>query len=195
MNTAYVLLRPGYADWEAASALAELRRTFGFAVKTIGLAAETVVSMGGLKVMPDLPLSAFVPESADILILPGGESWTDGEVPRVSEVVRAMVTQNRPVAAICAATLALAHVGCSTIVCIQATARTSSGSMSTSIVGKNSIGRRRRCVIDVLSQQVVWLPLRSQLRYSEHWHLDENAISRPTRSSTRVGCLIDRALR
>ena len=35
----------------------------------------------------------------------------------------------------------------------------------------------------------------SQLRYSGHWHLDENAISRPTRSSTRVGCLIDRALR
>jgi hypothetical protein len=57
MNTAYVLLRTGYADWEAASALAELRRTFGFAVKTMGLAAETVMSMGGLKVIQDLPLS------------------------------------------------------------------------------------------------------------------------------------------
>jgi putative intracellular protease/amidase len=111
MNTAYALLRTGYADWEAASALAELRRTFGFAVKTVGLAAETVVSMGGLKVMPDLALSAFVPESADILILPGGESWTHGEVPQVSEVVRAMVTLSRPVAAICSATLALAHGG------------------------------------------------------------------------------------
>jgi putative intracellular protease/amidase len=108
MNTAYVLLRTGYADWEAASALAELRRTFGFTVKTIGLAAETVVSMGGLKVMLDLPLSAFVAESADILILPGGEAWTEGEVPQVSQVVRAMVTLSRPVAAICAATLALA---------------------------------------------------------------------------------------
>jgi putative intracellular protease/amidase len=74
MNTAFVLLRAGYADWEAASAVAELRRTFGFSVETIGLAVETVVSMGGFKVMPDLPLSAFVPESADILILPGGES-------------------------------------------------------------------------------------------------------------------------
>src|SRR6266851_865839 len=92
MNTAYVLLRTGYADWEAASALAELRRTFGFSVKTIGLTSETVLSMGGLKVMPDLPLSAFVPESAAILILPGGESWTNGAIPQVSEVVRAMVT-------------------------------------------------------------------------------------------------------
>ena len=69
MNTAYVLLRTGYADWEAASALAELQRTFGFSVKTIGLTSKVVVSMGGLKVMPDLPLSAFVAKSADILIL------------------------------------------------------------------------------------------------------------------------------
>jgi len=111
MNTAYVLLRSGYADWEAASAVAELRRTFGFSVKTIGLTSETVVSMGGLRVIPDLPLSSFVPKSADVLILPGGESWTNGEVPQVSEVVRAMVTLSRPVAAICAATLALAHGG------------------------------------------------------------------------------------
>lgn len=111
MKTAYVLLRTGYADWEAASALAELRRTFGFAVKSIGLAEEPLVSMGGLKVMPDLALSAFVAESADILILPGGESWMDGEVHQVSEVVRTMVTLGRPVAAICAATLALAHGG------------------------------------------------------------------------------------
>lgn len=111
MNTAYVLLRPGYADWEAASALAELRRTFEFSVKTMGLTSETVVSMGGLKVMPDLLLSAFVPESADILILPGGQSWMNGEVPQVSEVVRAMVSLSRPVAAICAATLAFAQCG------------------------------------------------------------------------------------
>jgi putative intracellular protease/amidase len=111
MNTAYVLLQTGYADWEAASALAELRRTFGFSVKTIGLTSEIVASMGGVKVIPDLTLSAFVPESADILILPGGESWTNGEVARVSEVVRAMLSLSRPVAAICAATLALAHGG------------------------------------------------------------------------------------
>jgi putative intracellular protease/amidase len=111
VNTAYVLVRTGYADWEPASALAELRRTFGFSVSTIGLTSETVVSMGGLKVTPDLPLSRFVPESADILILPGGESWTKEVVPEVSEVVQAMVALDRPVAAICAATLALAHCG------------------------------------------------------------------------------------
>ena len=111
MNTAYVLLRSGYADWEPATALAELRRTFGFSVTTMGLTAETIVSMGGLRVIPDLTLSEFEPESADILILPGGDSWTSGEVPEVSKAARTMVALNRPVAAICAATLALAHAG------------------------------------------------------------------------------------
>lgn len=91
--------------------MAELRRTFGFSVVTIGFTSETVISMGGLKVMPDLLLSAFVPTSASILILPGGESWTKRVVPEVSDVVQAMVALDRPVAAICAATLALAHCG------------------------------------------------------------------------------------
>lgn len=110
-NTAYLLIQNGYADWEPASAVAELRRTFGFAVKTVGLTTEPVVSMGGLRVTPDLPLTEFAAESAAILILPGGDSWTQGKVPEVSGAVRSMMAANRPVAAICAATLALAHAG------------------------------------------------------------------------------------
>jgi putative intracellular protease/amidase len=111
MNTAYALVHDGYADWEAASALAELRRTFGFEVRTIGLASRAVVSMGGLRVSPDLALAEFDPASAAILILPGGDFWMNGEIPEMSQAVRAAVEQKRPVAAICAATLALAHCG------------------------------------------------------------------------------------
>jgi putative intracellular protease/amidase len=108
-GTAYVLLRNGYADWEPASALAELRRTFGFSVKTIGMDMDPIVSMGGMTVVPDIALSEFTPVLASILILPGGDAWMEEEVGAVSEAVRAMVTADRPVAAICAATLALAH--------------------------------------------------------------------------------------
>lgn len=50
--TAYALLRNGFVDWEAASALAELQRTFGYSVKTIGLSSETTVSMGGFIFSP-----------------------------------------------------------------------------------------------------------------------------------------------
>jgi putative intracellular protease/amidase len=109
--TAYVLLRNGFADWEAASALAELQRTFEYTVKVIGLTSGTVVSMGGLRVAVDLTISEFVARSASILILPGGDAWTQGELVEVSDAVRAVVALGQPVAAICAATLALAHAG------------------------------------------------------------------------------------
>src|SRR5215831_18849895 len=101
MNTAYLLIQNGYADWEPASALAELRRTFRFSVKTMGLNASEIVSMAGLRVMPDLSLGGFVKDSAAILILPGGNFWTRRELPEVSQAVHAVIDENRPAAAIC----------------------------------------------------------------------------------------------
>jgi putative intracellular protease/amidase len=111
MNTAYVFVHHGFADWEPASALAELRRSFGFSVQSIGLTSQPVTSMAGLKVVPDIALSEFVPESAAILILPGGDFWTTGEIPAISKAVQSMAGLGRPVAAICGATLALAYSG------------------------------------------------------------------------------------
>lgn len=99
----------GFADWEPASALAELRRTFGFATRSLAMSREPVVSMGGLRVVPDATLADFEPASADILILPGGDSWMAGEKPEITAAIRAMAEARRPIAAICAATLALAH--------------------------------------------------------------------------------------
>jgi hypothetical protein len=46
MDAAHLLIQDGYADWEPASAIAELRRTFGFTVKTIGLTRDPILSMG-----------------------------------------------------------------------------------------------------------------------------------------------------
>ncbi len=169
MNTAYVLIQSGYADWEAASAMAELRRTFGFSVKTIALSTETVVSIGGLKVTPDLHLSASVPRSADILILPGGESWTQAELPEVSKAVRAMVELGRPVAAICAATLALAHCGL-----LDDCLHTSNGKnfirkYVREYRGEKFIARRRPCLTGLSSQPMVRHLLHSPPRSSGHW--------------------------
>jgi putative intracellular protease/amidase len=72
---------------------------------------DPIVSMGGITVVPDIALSEFTPGSTDILILPGGDAWMKEEVGAVSEAVSATLAANRPVAAICAATLALAHAG------------------------------------------------------------------------------------
>lgn len=111
-RTAYVYIFDGYADWEPAPALAELRRTFGFFVKTCALTSRNIVSMGGLKLTPDLPLENVRPESASVVIFPGGGSWTlQGEIEEVSALVKAVQAAGRPVAAIGGATLAFAYAG------------------------------------------------------------------------------------
>jgi putative intracellular protease/amidase len=106
---AFVYVFDGFADWEPASALAELRRTFGFSVHTFALTKSPVVSMGGLRIVPDQLIAEAEPSQIDIAILPGGDAWMRGEIPEITQFVKALAAAGRPVAAICAATLALAH--------------------------------------------------------------------------------------
>jgi len=49
----HVLVFDGFADWEPAYALAELRRWGKRAVVVIGFTASPVTSMGGLRVAPE----------------------------------------------------------------------------------------------------------------------------------------------
>ena len=110
-RTAYVFVFDGFADWEPASALAELRRTFGFSVQTFALAKKTLTSMGGMRILPGLLLNEIRPDSAGIVILPGGDAWMKHEISEVTNLVKAVHDEGHPVAAICAATLSLAHAG------------------------------------------------------------------------------------
>jgi putative intracellular protease/amidase len=110
-RTAYVLIFDGFADWEPASALAELRRTFGFFIQTVGLTRNVITSMGGIKVLPDLPLSEAQLSPTNVLILPGGDAWMGGEIEEVRSFIKAFARAGKLVAAICAATLSLAHAG------------------------------------------------------------------------------------
>jgi putative intracellular protease/amidase len=110
-ETAYLFVFDGFADWEPASALAELRRSFGFSVQTVGLTRNPVKSMGGVKMLPDLLIGEAEPDLTGILILPAGDAWMRGEMKEVTALVKAVIGAGKPVAAICAATLSLAHAG------------------------------------------------------------------------------------
>ena len=65
--------------------------------------------MGGLRVVPDLELTAVHPEDVELLILPGGDVWENGSYPRpaLESLVAALLAADTPIAAICAGTLAL----------------------------------------------------------------------------------------
>src|SRR5690349_21793578 len=71
----YLLVVPGYADWEPAHAVAELRRHGHYRVEAVGLTADPVSSMGGLTVLPTKTLSSVDPADVAVFILPGGDRW------------------------------------------------------------------------------------------------------------------------
>lgn len=105
------------ADWESALAIAainnpQFQQAPGrFRVVTVGLTRDPVTTMGGVRILPDIALSDLSPVASAMLILSGGESWEAGVNQPAVEVARAFISTGVPVAAICAATVALARAG------------------------------------------------------------------------------------
>jgi len=112
-RSVHVVIFDGFADWEPAHALAELRRWGKRVVRTIGFTSAPVVSMGGLKVSPDIPLDSVASNDVELLLLPGGDMWEQADYPRevLDPLIKELVAAEVPVAAICAATLALGRAG------------------------------------------------------------------------------------
>jgi len=108
----FILVFDGFADWEPAYALAELRRTGKYEVTAAGYTADPVTSMGGLRVLPDCVLGDVRPEEVALFILPGGDAW-EGDYPAASlePLLRDLESKEIPIAAICGATLAVARAG------------------------------------------------------------------------------------
>ncbi|MGW0335875.1 type 1 glutamine amidotransferase family protein [Streptomyces sp. NPDC003011] len=100
-----------YADWETGHATAFLARA-GYEVRTVGPTREPVVSIGGLRVQPDLALDQVQPDDSALLILPGADLW-DGsdDLAPFARAARAFLDAGVPVAAICGATAGLAREG------------------------------------------------------------------------------------
>ncbi len=109
----HVVVFDDFADWEPAYALAELRRRGKRTIRTLGFTPAPVTSMGGLRITPDLELSAVDAADVELLILPGGDVWEGEAYPRkaLEALLDALVTAQTPIAAICAGTLVLGRAG------------------------------------------------------------------------------------
>lgn len=116
-NPVHLFVFDTMADWEAAFAIAainnpQFQRVPGrYRVATVGLSREPVTTMGGVRIQPDVALQDISPLASSMLILPGGQSWEYGAHAAVIEMTRRFIAYCVPVAAICAATLALARAG------------------------------------------------------------------------------------
>jgi putative intracellular protease/amidase len=108
----YLLVVPGFADWEPAHALAELRRHGGYRVEVVALTTELVESMGGLKVQPSRTLAEVDPADVAVFILPGGDRWETAPMePALVALLNRLDAAGIPIAAICAATVAITRAG------------------------------------------------------------------------------------
>jgi putative intracellular protease/amidase len=108
----YLLVVDGFADWEPAHAVAELRRTGNYRIETVGLTRDPVSSMGGLRVLPSVAVPDVDPTDVAAFIVPGGDRWENGPVePEIAELLARLERVGVPIAAICAGTTVIAKSG------------------------------------------------------------------------------------
>lgn len=110
-KTVLLFVFNGFADWEAAYVLPEINKSSPYQVVTVSLEQTPVVSMGGLRVLPDITLSQINYQDTALFILPGGTMWEQSPVGELVPVVTKCREHAIPVAAICGATLFLARQG------------------------------------------------------------------------------------
>jgi putative intracellular protease/amidase len=116
-QTVHLFVFNGLADWEPSFAIAGINNPLfqrdpgRYRVSTVAPTTDPVTTMGGVRILPDLTLDQVSPAASALLILPGGESWEQGGNIEAIAKAAAFLTARIPVAAICAATLALARAG------------------------------------------------------------------------------------
>jgi putative intracellular protease/amidase len=108
----YLLVVDGFADWEPAHAVAELRRHGRYRVETVGLTPAPVTSMGGITVLPSKTVADVDPSDVAVFIIPGGDRWQEAPIePELADLLGTLDARDTPIAAICAATVAIARIG------------------------------------------------------------------------------------
>lgn len=111
MTRIAIALSPEFADWEPALLTAAARGYLGVEVVTASPDGQPLISMGGLKVLPDTDFAALEPAAFDALVVPGGLAWEKGVAPDFGPLVRRFHEDGRLVAGICAAASMLAGTG------------------------------------------------------------------------------------
>lgn len=118
MSTIFFAVLDTLSDWEAGHVLAELRSgrflkdpSRRYDVVLCGATLDTVTTMGGLHLKPDVLIGEIQPEQGDLLLLPGADTWLVPEQEPVIAKAREVLESKATVGAICGATLGLANAG------------------------------------------------------------------------------------
>jgi len=113
----YLFAFDGLSDWEIGYAVAGINNPQfqltpgGYRIRTVSLQGASVLTVGGIRIEPDLALGSLSPKDGAMLILPGGAAWDLGQNTEAVALARTFLIAGVPVAAICGATAALARGG------------------------------------------------------------------------------------
>lgn len=107
----FVFLFDGFSDWEIAFLAPEINKNEHFELVYFSINGNAVTSMGGLPIKPTTSLEQVKPEDVDMLILPGGSAWENGEITEITDLTTQLFTTGKIIAAICAATTFLGQTG------------------------------------------------------------------------------------
>lgn len=110
-NLAYVLVFEGLADWEPAMTTVGLNESDRYEMTTVGFDRRPVKTMGGLRILPDIPLTELDPERAALVMIPGGRLWEAEPNEDIYPVLKDCYDRSVITAFICAATLIPARLG------------------------------------------------------------------------------------
>ncbi|MDX8345789.1 type 1 glutamine amidotransferase family protein [Rossellomorea sp. YZS02] len=115
---AYLYVFDTMSDWEYGYVMAELNSGRYFKkdvaplnVMTVGATKEMITTMGGLRIKPDMSFDECTLEREDLLILPGGTTWSEDIHQPILERVGQALELGTIVAAICGAVEAVANRG------------------------------------------------------------------------------------
>lgn len=118
MRTLYLYIPETLSDWEICHVIAELRSGrylkdpgLKYNVIPCGRTLDTITTMGGLLLTPQILITDIRPVEGDIVILPGADIWLDPAQAPVIAKAHELLTSGVTVAAICGATMGLANAG------------------------------------------------------------------------------------
>ncbi|QBJ96259.1 glutamine amidotransferase [Rhodococcus sp. ABRD24] len=113
----HVAVYDTFVDWEIGLAIDHINKPMWhkdpgrYAVATVGATADPIVTMGGLRMLPDTTLDAVGPEDSAMLVLAGNDIWNTEQFTPFAAKAREFLDAGVPVAAICGATGGLAMAG------------------------------------------------------------------------------------
>ena len=118
MHTLYLYILDTLADWEPGHVMAELCSgrylkdpALRYPVVLCGSTLDTVTTMGGLHLTPEVLIGDIQPVPGDVLVLPGADTWLDPAQAPALRTAGRLPDGGILVAAICGATLGLANAG------------------------------------------------------------------------------------